>query len=31
MTISARPVCDCPERCTCYAEGYVASKDKTYF
>ena len=31
MTNSARPVCECPERCTCYAEGYVASKDKTYF
>ena len=27
MTNNARPVCDCPERCTCYAEGFVASKD----
>ena len=25
MTDSARPVCDCPEPCACYAEGYVPS------
>ena len=25
MTDTARPVCDCPEPCACYAEGYVPS------
>ena len=24
-------VCDCPEPCACYAEGYAQSKDKAYF
>ena len=28
---SDRPVCDCPEPCGCYAEGYAAGKDKAYF
>jgi hypothetical protein len=31
MTESTRPLCDCPEPCTCYAEGYAAGKDKAYF
>ena len=31
MTIIERPVCDCPEPCACYAEGYAAGKDKAYF
>ena len=31
MTQSARPLCDCPEPCGCYAEGYVAGKEKAYF
>ena len=31
MTDSVRPVCDCPEPCACYAEGYAAGKDKAYF
>ena len=31
MTDSARPLCDCPEPCGCYAEGYAAGKDKAYF
>ena len=26
-----RPLCDCPEPCGCYAEGYAAGKDKAYF
>ena len=30
MTDSARPLCDCPEPCACYAEGYAAGKDKVY-
>ena len=25
------PVCDCPEPCACYAEGYAQGKDKGYF
>ena len=25
------PVCDCPEPCACYAEGYAQGKDKAYF
>ena len=25
------PVCDCPEPCGCYAEGYAQGKDKAYF
>ena len=24
-------VCDCPEACGCYAEGYAQGKDKAYF
>ena len=31
MTERARPLCDCPEPCACYAEGYAAGKDKAYF
>ena len=31
MTGSPRPLCDCPEPCACYAEGYAAGKDKAYF
>ena len=31
MTAAERPVCDCPEPCGCYAEGYAAGKDKAYF
>ena len=31
MTGSARSLCDCPESCACYAEGYAAGKDKAYF
>ena len=31
MTDKERPVCDCPESCGCYAEGYAAGKDKAFF
>ena len=31
MTNEERPLCDCPEPCGCYAEGYAAGKDKAYF
>jgi len=31
MTDEDRQVCDCPEPCGCYAEGYAAGKDKAYF
>ena len=31
MTASAPTLCDCPEPCACYAEGYAAGKDKAYF
>ena len=31
MTARERPLCDCPEPCACYAEGYAAGKDKVYF
>ena len=24
MTDTDRPLCDCPEPCACYAEGYAA-------
>ena len=24
-------VCDCPEPCACYSEGYVQGKEKSYF
>ena len=30
MTSAGRQVCDCPEPCGCYAEGYAAGKDKAY-
>ena len=31
MSASETPVCDCPEPCACYTEGYAAGKDKAYF
>ena len=31
MTTRQRPLCDCPEPCGCYAEGYAAGKDKAFF
>ena len=31
MTDTDRPLCDCPEPCGCYAEGYATGKDKAYF
>ena len=31
MTDTARPLCDCPEPCGCFAEGYAVGKDKAYF
>ena len=35
MAATERPLCDCPEPCGCYAEGYAAGyaegKDKAYF
>ena len=31
MTAREVPVCDFPEPCACYAEGYAAGKDKAYF
>ena len=31
MTDSARPVCDCPDPCACYAEGYAYGKEKAHF
>ena len=30
MTGRERPLCDCPEPCACYAEGYAAGRDKAY-
>ena len=30
MTDEERPLCDCPEPCGCYAEGYAAGKDKAF-
>ena len=30
MTGRNRLVCDCPEPCACYAEGYAQDKDKAY-
>ena len=30
MAARVTPVCDCPEPCGCYAEGYAAGKDKAY-
>ena len=31
MTATERPVCDCPEPCGCYVEGYAQGKDTAYF
>ena len=31
MTNKERPLYDCPDPCACYAEGYAAGKEKTYF
>ena len=31
MIDSARPLCDSPGSCACYAEGYAAGKGKAYF
>ena len=31
MADSARPLYDCPEPCSCYAEEYFAGNDKAYF
>ena len=31
MTESSQPVCDCPEPCACYAEGYAHGKEKAHF
>ena len=31
MTARESLLCDCPEPCACYAEGYAAGKDKVYF
>ena len=31
MTGKKRTLCDCPEPCACYAEGYAAGKEKAYF
>ena len=31
MIDTGRPLCDCPEPCGCYAEGYAAGKDKAFF
>ncbi len=31
MTATERPLCDCPEPCACYAEGYAAGKEKAFF
>ena len=27
----SNPVCDCPEPCACYAEGYTQGRIKAYF
>ena len=31
LTNTALPVCDCPEPCACYAEGYAHGKEKAHF
>ena len=31
VTNTALPVCDCPEPCACYAEGYAHGKEKAHF
>ena len=30
MTARERPLCDCPEPCACYAEGYAAGKGQAF-
>ena len=31
MTESSLAVCDCPEPCACYAEGYARGKERAHF
>ena len=31
MTDSTHSVCDCPEPCACYTEGYSLGKEKAHF
>ena len=31
MATGNKPLCDCPEPCGCYAEGYAVGKEKAYF
>ena len=31
MTARECPLCDCPEPCACYVEGYAAGKDEAFF
>ena len=31
MADAEGPVCDCPESCGCYTEGYAVGKEKAYF
>ena len=31
MPVNERLLCDCPDPCACYAEGYAAGKDKAFF
>ena len=31
MTARERPLCDCDEPCSCYAEGYAQGKEKAHF
>ena len=31
MTDTDRPLCDSPELCGCYDDGYAAGKEMTYF
>ena len=31
MTDAESPLCDCPEPCACYADGYAQGKDKAFF
>ena len=31
MTERTQSVCDCPEPCACYAEGYAQGKEKAHF
>ena len=30
ITAREHPLCDCPEPCGCYVEGYAAGKDKAF-